>query len=175
MNLDNQTESEILQGKDLISGYLDKGALKGAIKRLGEGEKMTAGAKAGAILDVGIGAVDAGQDIAKSIKEGKLEISGDNTFKKASNIAGIVAGGAEAIGLADPLLAPEAMVVGTGAELTSDVLSWFGDKENAKKQSSPARKQTQQIQQPQPKRIPSMLNSGMIHFHNNNVLQKVIS
>jgi len=175
LGLDQGSEDQIEEVKDLASGYLDKGALKGAIERIGKNAPAEAGAKAGAVLDIGIGALDVGQDIAKTIKTGKLSIAGDNDYKKAANVAGIIAGVAESAALVDPLLAPAAFVVGTGAELSSDVLNWFGDKQDAKKQSSPALKQTTTISQPPPPKIPAMMTGGLVHLHNNNVLQKVIS
>lgn len=175
LGLDQSTSNQIEQGKDLISGYLDKGALKGAIERLGKGEAASAGAKAGGALDIGIGLLDAGKDIEASLKNGSISIAGDNDYLKAANVAGMVAGVAETAAIVDPLLAPAAFVVGTGAELTSDVLNWFGDREDSKKQSSPAMKQTQTISVPMPPKIPPLVNTGMVHLHNNNVLQKVIS
>ena len=175
LGLDNESEDQIEQVKDLASGYLDKNALKESIKRLGEGSKAGGAAQASAALDIGIGAIDVGQDVAKSIKTGHISIAGDNDYKKAANVAGIVAAVAEGAAFADPLLAPAALVVGGGAELASDVLNYFGDKKDAEKQSSPATKQSSTISTPPPVKIPSMLSGGLVHLHNNNVLQKTIS
>ena len=175
LGLNDETEDQLSQIKDLGSGYLDKGTLVKSIQRLGTGEALSAGAKASGAIDIGIGGLDVAEDIHQTIKDGKITIAGDNTFKKAANVAGIIAGISETAGLADPMLLPAAIVVGGAAELSSDVLGWFGDKEDAKKNESPAMKQTQTLSNSQPPRIPAMVSSGMLNLHNNNILQKVIS
>lgn len=168
---DKSEQGEIMETKDVLAGYMDKSSLSTALETLKKGEKMASKAKVGTALDIGLGALSAEQDISKSFKDGKFEISGDNLLQKAGNIASVGAGLIETAGLVDPMLMP----LGVGMELTSDALNFFGDKEHTNKELSSAKKNAETITPPIPKNIPAFHPVGHINLMNNNILNKAIS
>ncbi len=168
---DTKLQGEILEGKDVIASVLDKSTLETALSTIKKGEKLGAKAKVGSAVDIGLGIISAGEDIQKSVKDGKLELAGDNFFQRAGNLASVGASVVETAGLVDPMLMP----LGVGLELGSDIMNFMGDREKTDSQISSSIRNNKTITPAVPKNIPDLKQVGRINILNNNILNKAIS